>query len=420
MRKFSSPVGVAVSCSYFFGMVGAAIVLVLAWRADNVSYVSTLRPLLPEFGWSDIAAPLEFTLGFAADDPTACDSVRLFPAVPADTARIVASAFRFATASTEANNANPETRQPVLCGVHLQWRTLAPASGSGLLLNTTLQLPPSAQSIAWSAAGLLTPSAASVALDAAAAVEVGTLEPPLDSLGMRGGRIRVSVMPLLEEDKVAPLTSAGLLVVAVAASLDQRDTAEILPGDGTSAVSIELVAEPVQQLLHVSVTQRSSPSQLLASIVGFLSGLGVVFRLAFAAAYSWAQKRFRGQPPWEREALAAHREAEAGAGAHPQALAAKGDFDYSSDAVTRVMSAGDRRTNRRQGPARTAPQAAAAPSAATSPVAPQGVGSGSSTIGSPSAAYSITNPMASTSYRGAGPQRDRADRAAAKPVAVVE
>lgn len=191
-------------------------------------------------------------------------------------------------------------RKATLCALHLSWPAL---DGSALLVNITLRLPFSAQSIAWQTSGLLSPAAEKVGLGPESSLAAGSLEPSALSPGLASVSLRLTLMPLMEEDKLANRTVFGAILVASSTATEDRPSADFVPG--TSLTTLSLAVERAQQYLYVSVSQRSSVSQLLASALGLLSGLGVFFRLVYVFLYGCVKTIKGGPPDWERKALIA-------------------------------------------------------------------------------------------------------------------
>jgi Tyrosine-protein kinase ephrin type A/B receptor-like/Regulator of chromosome condensation (RCC1) repeat len=312
VQKFSSPLGVFVSGSYAFGAFGACVILILAWAGTNIAYSSALRPLLSDSPSLAAVNPLELTFVFATDNEQACADPVLPSAVTASSAGGATtvplpqlSTFRLSVSSLtslglQVGEGSIGLSAPVLCGARVVWPALSATQS-----NLTVLFPPSAQSISWVATGLLTPSSAEVDLGASAAVSTGTIEPPASSFGIRSFQLRLSVLDLTEEDRVTPLTTHGMLIAGSSSSITLRDSPNLYLSAGSDAVTAEIDLEPLQQRLYISVVERSSFAQLLASAIGLVSGLGIVFRLVYVLLYTVARKLYRGHAlPWEREAVA--------------------------------------------------------------------------------------------------------------------
>lgn len=297
VKKFSSPLGVGITVSYLFGMTAAAAVLGLAWWTDNAQFSSGLFPLLVDFPWQQIPTPLEVFVAFAADPQDAsCQSVTMTSALAAN--QPIAQVFTVTDTAWSAL-----AGAATLCVVRLQYASAIPQPG-GLIFNTSLSFPLSAQTIAFQIYGLLTPSATLAKLDDSAGVISGVIEAGNDTspAGISSALLDLDVLPMLEEDELAETKNYGLIVGGLEAVVEQRTSREIVPG-GAERVVFSLVATPLQQKLLVTVTERSSFGAMLAGAVGLLSGIEGNYILIYAIVYRIIRKAW-GQPSWEKEALA--------------------------------------------------------------------------------------------------------------------
>lgn len=304
-RNFPSPLGGGTTCVYYAGTLGAAVIMLLAWVADNAVYSSSLRPLPAAssggFAWSSVPAPLELAILFAADADAAssCSSVSWLGDPPPVTSADVLRVAPPATLTSPGSGL-----QPTLCLMRLTFDSFRDgAAGSALLLNASLSLPSSAQSVAWLVSGVLTPAARQVGANASVWTSGAVTAPATALRGVESVSLALGMMPIVETDEVLSRSSTGVIIASAAAEARPRTVAAFVPGADSDAVHFSLTVQPSAQLFSVTVIPRLSFAQLLGSVVGLLGGLGAVFRIVYKVAWK-LRFRARGTSQWETEALA--------------------------------------------------------------------------------------------------------------------
>jgi Tyrosine-protein kinase ephrin type A/B receptor-like len=320
VQKFSSPLGAGITFSYALGMAAGAAVLSLAWFSDNAAYSSALRPLPTSFPWSKIGQgaankPLELSLGFAADATASCSSLQIVSS-SLHTAP-VANAYTLLSQAPSTTTTTTTTSDTMICAVQVAFPAVEPQASAGSaalivgaspLANVSLILPVSSQAMAFAASGLLTTTSAIKAGTDATMVWVNqAVETPAvsTSFGIASVEITLSVTAVMEEDTILGKTTYGLLVLSASTAVTERTTDEIRPGEDSVAVTV--MAVPTQQYLAITVTQRSTVTELFAGMAGLLSGIFFFYRVLFSFIYGLVRNAY-GEPSWERRARLQHRE----------------------------------------------------------------------------------------------------------------
>lgn len=303
LRRFPSPMGAALTTVYYSGTLGAAVIMLLAWIADNAVYTSSLRPLPGSasggFSWTSVSSPLQAAVLFAADAGTSCSgSVTWADTSPQFTFADVIS-VKLPDALADSSTVPAATACLLRIAVN-GFSASAPRESSQLLLNLSLVLPASAQSIAWSVSGVMTPAAKEVGA-VYSAWATGTASAPASSVrGLASLALDVGVMPIVETDDIANASATGLMITRAIADATLRSSAAFVPGIET--LPFTLTVQPGAQLFAINVIARVSFTQLIGGMVGLLSGLGAAYKLVFAITWKVRFKLW-GAPYWERDAL---------------------------------------------------------------------------------------------------------------------
>lgn len=324
LRRFPSPMGAAITTTYYSGTLGAALIMLLAWIADNAVYSSSLRPLPGGggFSWSSVPSPLQAAVLFGADASASCGGVTWAASPPPQTTADVVPI------SVPASMAAPGSSQlPTLCLVRIAVQGFAADASSPLLLNASLLLPSSAQSVAWSVSGIMTPAGKEVGANYSAWATGSISALPTSIRGMASILLDVGAMPIVETDEVVGRSATGLMLTSAAAVAVERTAASFVPGAET--LPFTLTVRPGTQLFAISVIPRVSFTQLLGGMAGLLGGLGAAYKIAFSI--SW-KVRFKlwGAPYWETEALRKR-----GASSAPRQPSHDSDFATSLSDVDR-------------------------------------------------------------------------------------
>jgi hypothetical protein len=298
VRKYSTPLGAGVTISFLFGGVAAAAVVGLEWLADNQVFASSVRPLPPSFQWSAVPAPLELALAFGADADASCGNITLSQQPSADGQETAALPFAVADVLPVAVTGAPQAGAvATVCMARLVIAAVPNAAAlQPHLARFTLALPPSAQSLAWTATGIMTPAADRVEASLSASSAGSIIAPAGAVRGIAAASLALTVMPMHEQDATRGRSSHGLMITTAAAATTAYATAAFVPGVDTLPLTVTVT--PSRQYLSVSVTPRTSILQLVASIVGLLSGLAFAYKLLYMALYT-LQRRCHGKSHYE-------------------------------------------------------------------------------------------------------------------------
>jgi len=130
-------------------------------------------------------------------------------------------------------------------------------------------------------------------------VDIGMLEatwtsgtasaPPQSPGGLAGITVTALAMPLVEDDSVAQRSTMGVAMLRTSTAVNARASAAFQLNDADQ-VRVTLLVVPTQQVMRISVAARSNFSQLLASMLGLVSGLGAIYRAIFVGISSVKSK----------------------------------------------------------------------------------------------------------------------------------
>lgn len=305
VRKLPSSLGTKVTFAFLFGLGGATLALVMTWAVDNAVYSSTIRALPASFEWEKIVSPLELTVAFAADAGAGCNTVEAFAENGDESTATTellssASAYPLRFLSSSRSLASSATG----CIVRIPVPRFKAPTG-GVLARLGLRLPPSAQSGVWFATGIATPAASKVTTSDFffAGGTLAVLSP--SPRGISGASIALTVSPFVEEDRILRRTSYGLTLTQSSTKLSLFSEASLDPGTSveaqqreTGGIAVEFTIASAPQETISTVLTKTSVAQLLASLVGLLSGLGALYSFGHRQIYivkEWRNKRSRSR-----------------------------------------------------------------------------------------------------------------------------